>query len=190
MKTKIENFESLKNRYISAYRNCNKKEVQFLIYEKGWVVLTTESSPSKHRLSDFEKMTSNLEDRYLKETLKIESKEIAKKEAEEIVTKNTYAFQAYITNLLVEKLTITFGEKRLSTSEEPINRISHAYSFVNKVANLEISDYNVAGYRIDDANEVRHSKKFLISERMRLINDINDSSKIDILFFITTTFKF
>jgi len=59
-----EKFESLKDRYISAYKNCNKKNVVSLKFESGFVYLETNFGITKCRCKKFEEMTLTLEDRY------------------------------------------------------------------------------------------------------------------------------
>jgi hypothetical protein len=58
-------FDSIKERYLSAYEKYNGKKVFDLCYIIGWVCLRTckYSSASKYRISEFEKMTLTLESR-------------------------------------------------------------------------------------------------------------------------------
>ncbi len=58
-------FDSLKERYLSAYEKANGKKVFYLYYAIGWVYIQTSEflSASKYRISNFEKMTLTLESR-------------------------------------------------------------------------------------------------------------------------------
>lgn len=60
-----ERFLAIKDRYIIAYEKNNHKKVYKVWIEKGWVYLQTcgEYSPSKYRVSQFEKMCDTLEAR-------------------------------------------------------------------------------------------------------------------------------
>jgi hypothetical protein len=60
-----ERFIAIKDKYLIAYKKNNHKKVYNVWFEKGWVYLQTceEYNPSKHRISQFEKMCESLEAR-------------------------------------------------------------------------------------------------------------------------------
>jgi hypothetical protein len=60
-----QKFDSIKERYLSAYEKANGKKVFYLYYAIGWVYIQTSEflSASKYRISNFEKMTLTLESR-------------------------------------------------------------------------------------------------------------------------------
>lgn len=89
----------------------------------------------------------------------------------------TSEFKKLLEKLLVKHL----GEKNLNTEIEFINRKSHAYSFLAMVLNNIppiLTDYNFANYKIDDSNDFRFHQGFAISERKRLVNDIETCENI------------
>lgn len=64
-----EKFNLLKDKYIRAYRDNNGKDVVSLEYNDGYVWLDTSDEnikfKRKHRVSEFERMTINLEKRLI-----------------------------------------------------------------------------------------------------------------------------
>ena len=59
----IDRFKNIVDEYKSAYYECNNKKVVNIEYKNGFVYLTTGNfykTISKHRISQFEKMTQTL----------------------------------------------------------------------------------------------------------------------------------
>ena len=98
---------------------------------------------------------------------------------------NSIEFTVILQNKISDKLIEYFGDK-LDTTKPHLERESHAYSFyiisMNSMTRM-VGDYQIAGYKLDDCNDIIHYKGIVESERNRLLKDIDECDNI-VLFII------
>lgn len=101
----------------------------------------------------------------------------------------TQAVRELVSDRLVE-----FCPEGMNTSQPPLERQSHFSSFYYTVLNKTaigdrfITDWDVAGYKIDDSDGYPDKADFLHAERARLLKDLAEAPSI--IEFIATKFRF
>jgi hypothetical protein len=101
----------------------------------------------------------------------------------------TQAVRELVCDRLVE-----FCPEGMDTRTPPLERTSHFNSFYSTILNKTaigdrfITDWDVAGYKIDDSDGYPDKEEFLYAERARLLKDLAEAPSI--VEFIVTKFRF